>query len=81
MKGIQESAMLITIVSPQVLTISLAGVASACIIIMLLIEYLFDTKANPVLSRLSFGISIFVIPFLIIVFYFMIFGIAKIITD
>jgi hypothetical protein len=71
---------LITIVSPQILSISLAGVASACIIIMLLIEYLTDIKVKPVLSQLSFGISIFIVPFLIIVFYFTIFGIAKIIA-
>lgn len=72
--------MLITLASPQILSVSLVGVASAGIIIMLFIEYITDSKANPVLSRLSRNISTFIIPFLIIIFSFMVFGVARIIT-
>jgi hypothetical protein len=72
--------LLIALASPQILSVSLVGVASAGIIIMLFIEYVTDSKASPALSRLSRNIASFIVPFLIIIFSFMVFGVARIIT-
>ena len=73
--------MLVTVVTPQVLSFSLAGVASAGIIIMVLVHYLTDSKVKPALSRLSHNISVFIIPFLILIFYIMVFSIVRIVTS
>lgn len=72
--------MLLNIISPEILTVFVTGIAFAGFMSALIIEYVIDSKTKPALSRLSLNISVFTFPFLIIVFYLVILNAIKIVT-